>query len=299
MIRGADLSRWDDALNWDALSKGLDFAIIKATEGIGFTDPRFPFNQSEARRTGIAHGYYHYFRPDLGNDPAREADWFLDRIGTLQPGEALFLDFDHNEEVWSRTHGGGVPKALAFLTQAESRAGFKPLIYLSLDSVKNNNWAPVVANGNGLWLAQYPDNAHPANSLLLGPANAPYWAFLAAWQYSSLGSIPGSIRVNNGDLDVFYGTVAQFRKYGAPTPPPPPPPPPPAPAPEPTPTPTPPPAPTPAPTPTPTPEPTPTPTPAPQPPQDGIDSLLIFKAILMLLVDLITWPFKHWPFKRG
>jgi lysozyme len=93
MIRGIDVSKWQGTIDWDKVSKSTSFAIIKSTEGSSYKDPMFIRNRDEARRVGIAHGFYHFANPDtVANDPEREAEFFVATIGTLQVGEVLALD---------------------------------------------------------------------------------------------------------------------------------------------------------------------------------------------------------------
>ena len=58
MASGIDVSHWQGTIDWKqvAASKKADFAIIKATEGTGFTDQRFHDTGVAAQRgktTGI------------------------------------------------------------------------------------------------------------------------------------------------------------------------------------------------------------------------------------------------------
>ncbi|HEY7771115.1 GH25 family lysozyme, partial [Longimicrobium sp.] len=42
LVRGIDVSRWQGAVDWNAVAgDDVEFAFIKATEGGDFTDPRF------------------------------------------------------------------------------------------------------------------------------------------------------------------------------------------------------------------------------------------------------------------
>ena len=96
MLKGIDISNWQGDVNFDSVSKTQDFVIIKATEGVGYKDPRFEQYRAELRRLKIPTGYYHFARPDLGNSPEAEAEWFLKVIQPLQAGESLYLDFEVN-----------------------------------------------------------------------------------------------------------------------------------------------------------------------------------------------------------
>ena len=64
-VRGVDVSSWQGEIDWPTLAgQSLSFAFIKATEGSGFTDPRFSYNWEEARKTALRVGAYHFFSYD-------------------------------------------------------------------------------------------------------------------------------------------------------------------------------------------------------------------------------------------
>src|SRR5262245_37145106 len=63
---GLDISHWQGAPNWNAMTDaGLQFCIVKATEGTGYRDPQFARNWSEMRRRWTVRGAYHFARPNL------------------------------------------------------------------------------------------------------------------------------------------------------------------------------------------------------------------------------------------
>lgn len=75
---GVDVSNWQGCVNAAALkADGADFLIAKVTEGNGYTDPVGDCNIQAAIDAGMYTGAYHFARPDLGNSPEAEADWFL------------------------------------------------------------------------------------------------------------------------------------------------------------------------------------------------------------------------------
>lgn len=211
-LSGNDIASYQGDPNYDVLIKNANFLIVKATEGNGFTDPKLRRNQSEARRVGLALGYYAFARPDLGNAPELEANFFLNQIGQLQPGEILVLDY---EVSWNGDVVGWCKK---WLDQIYAKTGVKPLIYMSESFVIKYDWTPVVTAGYGLWIAKYLNTPNPDYT----DFNTGKWQFAAMYQWTSAQTVPGiSGRV---DGDVFYGDLATFKKYGykpaAPTPPP-------------------------------------------------------------------------------
>ena len=195
MIKGVDISIHQGDINFDQLKTAVPFVIMKVTEGTGFMDRLFPRNQAEARRVGMLIGYYHFARPDLGNTPEAEADWFL---ATCKPqaGEVLCLDYEPPSNpsdvvAWCKT----------FLERVFYKTGTRPLIYLNQAQVKGFNWKPVIDGGYGLWLAAYTATL---------PATP--WPFVAIQQNSNAGTVAGiSARV---DTNLFFGDAVAWKKYG-------------------------------------------------------------------------------------
>lgn len=200
MIVGNDISNWQGDVNYDVYVHNTNFLIIKATEGVGFTDKKFLRNQAEARRFGIPLGYYHFARPDLKNQPEAEADYFLKVVGQPREGEVLCLDYEPVSNpfpvvLWCQV----------FLTRVFAKTGVRPLIYLNKSQVRTFDWSSVVAGGYGLWLASYD-----------GEPFTGQWQAMAMQQWTSKQQVPGI--VGNVDGNWFFGTVEQFKAYGYHTP---------------------------------------------------------------------------------
>ena len=62
MLKGVDLSHWQS--NFDAF-KSVDFAIIKATEGVGYTDPAFYNLYDKAKKSGKLLGVNPFDQPGV------------------------------------------------------------------------------------------------------------------------------------------------------------------------------------------------------------------------------------------
>lgn len=197
MIKGIDISSHQGNINFDILKSAVDFVIIKATEGTGFTDSKFLRNQTEARRTGMLLGYYHFARPDLGNTPEAEADWFLS-VCKPKKGEVLALDYEPPSY-----SGDTVSWCKKWLDRVYNKTGCRPLIYLNQTQVKNFNWKPIIDANYGLWLAAYTP------TLPKTP-----WSVVAMQQTSSSGTISGI--AGRVDTNLFFGDKTAFKKYGLP-----------------------------------------------------------------------------------
>jgi GH25 family lysozyme M1 (1,4-beta-N-acetylmuramidase) len=194
-LSGIDVSVFQGAVNWDQASVGNAFAIAKATEGVGFADPQFARNWAELSRVGLVRGAYHFGRPDLGNTPQSEADWFL---SVVQPGPGDILELDL--EVGT---GDLSTWALGFLDHVRDRlGGYRPLFYSFLDFLRTRGLFVPRMSDYGLWLA-WPDSNGPL------PPVAP-WPMVAFQQYGQ-GAQPGI--QGDVDLDRFFGDRAALRRY--------------------------------------------------------------------------------------
>lgn len=207
---GFDSSNWQGCVNAQAAKNaGAAFGLVKATEGVGYTDRSADCSMTSLRNAGLRRAVYHFARPDLGTSPEAEADWFNSQtVGYRNQGVIPVLDWEpkapYNTHVWW---------ALRWLQRVEQVWGTKPMIYMSASVTKVADWTPVVRNNNGLWVAGYYRGYAADN--LRNPGGVPYsvspWSFAAMWQYSSSGNVPGvGYRV---DVNWFYGDAATWEKY--------------------------------------------------------------------------------------
>ena len=64
-VWGVDVSAYQGKIDWGEMHRqGVQFALIKATEGSGYADPFFAQNWASIEETGILAGAYHFFRSD-------------------------------------------------------------------------------------------------------------------------------------------------------------------------------------------------------------------------------------------
>ena len=202
-IVGNDVADFQGQINFDIYKNNSNFLITKATEGTGFTANTLKRNQSESRRVGLPLGYYHFARPDVGNTPEAEADYFLSKLGELKEGELLVLDYEPPNQKQT-----DVDWCRKWLDRVASKTnGTKPLIYLNQSQIKQFNWQTVIDGGYGLWIAAY---TYDPNNNTFDDGEFP---FAAMQQWTNKQQIPGipSLAV---DGNVFFGDVATFKKYG-------------------------------------------------------------------------------------
>lgn len=264
-VAAIDVSQWQGVINWPLVPQQI--AIIKMSGGDAglYTDSKANQNYYGAKNAGKAVAGYHF----AGNgNPENEADFFIAAMSPMEKDDVLVLD-------WEVQSADPVGWCNRFVNRVHDRTGVWPIIYMNLATLNAHNWDVVLRNC-GLWIAAW--NNDPNATL----TNKTY----VMHQYTSSGSVPGI----NGrvDMDMWFGTIEQFKKYGfqpSVTP---------APVPEPVPVPpvvvTPTPEPTPAPpvdpTPPPAPTPDPEPTPVPVPPTEPTPPNL-FEQFIVWLLNLI------------
>ena len=210
-LKGIDISNWQSNINLYNIE--ADFVIIKASEGVGWTDPSFKKLYFAAKGAGKKLGIYHFARPTGNNTAQKEVDTFLNAaksVGAI--GEAiLILD-------WEAENKTNVAYAKAWLDAVYAATGIKPMIYMSESVTKQANWSSVVTSDYGLWVAKYRDNSTDYNYDMSNAGTKPnvaYWSGYAMWQWTSSGRLSGYS--GNLDCNIFYGDTATWDAYAGAT----------------------------------------------------------------------------------
>lgn len=200
MLKGIDISRYQAGIDISVLD--IDFVIVKATEGVGYTDPNYREYINQAVTSNKKIGVYHYARPDLGNTPEDEATWFLNKVKDYVKKVILVLDWEVNTSntTW----------AYDFLKTVYEKTRVRPIIYMSASFANTYDWTRVATGNFGLWIASYGANTGAPGT----PPPNKYWPFYILWQYTSKGYINGYSK--NLDLNYFYGTKSAWDKYANP-----------------------------------------------------------------------------------
>lgn len=167
-LKGIDISTFQDN---SVITGNLDFVMIKASEGINYKDDMLDnhYNYLHEKFPKMKYGFYHYARPDLGNNPHEEAKSFLNYVGH-HSGKCLYaLDWEGKslDFPWSW--------AEEWLQYVYDKTDAIPLLYASESPLKNYK------GKFPLWVASWDTEA---SDLLV-------WAM---WQYSN----------SNGKLDLDY-----------------------------------------------------------------------------------------------
>ena len=214
-MNGVDIASYQASL--DCGKAEGDFFIIKATQGIDYTNPYFSKHYSQAAAAGKLTGAYHYAS---GGDPVKEADFFLTVVGHRAGGCILCLDWEHNKGK-GENPAFNTPKEVEwcrkFAERIHEKTGVWPFMYMSASVTRRRDWSPVAGNCP-LWMAQYGSNeitgyqSSPWND---GRALGAWGRNIAIHQYSPSGSIRGYRRSKQHglDLDIAYIDKKQWLAY--------------------------------------------------------------------------------------
>lgn len=183
MLNGVDISN-----HQVTVPEGYDFYILKASEGNGFKDGRLDSHYNTLVSRGVKnYGFYHYARPDLGNTPQAEADWFLYLVGH-HAGKCIYaLDLEGEALRYSDYANW----AKQWLDYVYAKTGVKPLLYIQ-GSIASVMYGVIGGNDYGIWAASS-----------------------ANWYHMFPFIVMQQSVYNNLDHDTFYGTQETWDKYCA------------------------------------------------------------------------------------
>jgi lysozyme len=196
-IHGIDVSKYQSVIAWEEVKamkiKNIQpgFAFIKATEGIGNTDPQFGRNWKKSKEAGIIRGAYHFF---IGSkDGKMQAENFIDKV-ELESGDfPPVLDI---EQLNGASATDLKKEAKRWLETAEEYYHVKPVIYTNIDFYNRTLGSDF--DKYPLWVAHYYQLQQPRISR--------DWIF---WQHSDEGRVNGI--VNPVDFNVFNGDSLEFK----------------------------------------------------------------------------------------
>jgi lysozyme len=200
-LAGIDVSHYQGSINWSsAHSAGITFAVTKATEGTGYTDPYVNQNIAGMKQVGIIPGAYHFAHP--GSDPVAQANFFTSVVRTANGGSysgllQLVLDLEVTD---GRTPSQVFAWTQSFVARVLAITGRPCIIYTGFYFWRDNVGNPNNNLNCPLWLAAYVSESQTA-SLTPQAWSGVGWAF---WQYTSTGAVPGVS--GNVDRDYFRNT---------------------------------------------------------------------------------------------
>lgn len=144
-LHGIDVSTLQGDIDWRKVrASGVDFAMIKATQGRGegvetkklrkFRDTKFVDNITGAAAAGIACGVYHYFTAKNPVEAREEAAYFLATIAPHRDKIKLWAAVDVESAMWLKNvDKPTLTAAVREFMDKVSDAGYKPMLYTNLD----------------------------------------------------------------------------------------------------------------------------------------------------------------------
>ena len=184
--KGIDISSYQPnaGINWSQIkSAGIEFVVIKYTEGTNYKSPQAPAQYSSAKAVGIYTHAYHFLHANTEAGVRREADYFAAMAKAHLVDGYLFADVEYDG-----CKTGLTPKQLssnlnAFMDQLKKNGFTRLGIYANQNWFRNFIDRPSLRGDALIWYAQYASNHGDPCDI---------------WQYSSTGRVTGY----NGNLDM-------------------------------------------------------------------------------------------------
>src|SRR5690554_365412 len=199
-IFGIDISHWQGSFDIArAAREGIEFFILKATEGSTFVDGRFKENLAKARKTGKVVAAYHYQRSNVS-----AADQVALITRTVPKDIPVIPDVEA---------GSGSVALTQDIVRRLQAAGYTvPLVYIP-------RWywqqlgSPSLVGLPPLWSSRYPDNEVGDIRDEYADVPAHYWdgyggLRVVVLQFTSSARVAGRSPI---DGNAFRGTLAQLR----------------------------------------------------------------------------------------
>lgn len=196
-MNGIDVSKYQSYIYWTSVKQmkidsiTIDFAFIKATEGLSNADAMFKRNWLLSKENNITHGAYHYFIATKNGK--QQAKNFIKNVrlekGDLPPVVDIEQDFGLN----NKTLKNNLKECLIEL---EKHYNVKPILYSYVDFY--HNFLGDDFDEYPLWVAHYTEEKKPNINR--------HWLF---WQHSDAGRVNGI--TEKVDFNVFSGDSMLFQ----------------------------------------------------------------------------------------
>ena len=186
-----DVSHNNGVIDWVKVPTNepqVDFAILKATEGVNSVDSKLKANVAGCTANGLKWGCYHFTTWGGGAlDAKQQADHFIQTVQAAgKPGMPMVLDVETNKPLTIK-HDLILSFIKTFLAEVQA-AGYDTAIYASPGFIES--YLPNHNLGDKkLWIAHYTTKPHP---------RTPGWKTYWLWQYTDQGKVQGI----NGNVDL-------------------------------------------------------------------------------------------------
>ena len=210
-MNGIDVYTGQGIIDWRCVALTQGFAMIKASQGRGetsatehlqiFTDSKFVRNITEASKTKMKLGVWHWMTARSVTEAIYEADYFLDVIAPYRDRITLWAAADVESDRYLGDLGKSELTEItrAFLERIQ-RAGYRSMLYTNPNFLKYR-FTKNAFNDTDIWLAHYG---------VKKPMQVPH---LKIWQHSA-GRVYGISTDVDLDIGYFGGTpYAVGEKY--------------------------------------------------------------------------------------
>ena len=210
-MNGIDVYTGQGIIDWRCVALTQGFAMIKASQGRGetkatehlriFTDSKFVRNITEASKTRMKLGVWHWMTARSVTEAIYEADYFLDVIAPYRDKITLWAAADVESDRYLCDLGKSELTEItrAFLERIQ-RAGYRSMLYTNPNFLKYR-FTKNAFNDTDIWLAHYG---------VKKPMQVPH---LKIWQHSA-GRVYGISTDVDLDIGYFGGTpYAVGEKY--------------------------------------------------------------------------------------
>lgn len=186
MLKGIDVYKGNGTINWNKVKRsGVDFAMIKATQGRGeteltknaylFPDPKFTENILGAAAAGIPCGVWHWLTAKTVHEARKEADFFLQTIRPYRSNIKLWAAVDVESDKHLPTARTMLTDIVRAFMERVWADGYRPMLYTNPNYL-TYRYTPHAFDDADIWLAHYS---------VTKPMDVPN---LRIWQYSSVGN---------------------------------------------------------------------------------------------------------------
>ena len=184
VMKGIDVSAWDEYINWNVVSKTQHFAILRVGTGNCNFDTYWETNYKGAKNAGVKVGAYWYSYARSAEDAKNEAKCFLKALSGKQFEWPVYYDIEENS-IFDSDLQDVISKAFCDVMEANKYycGIYSSAYYLS------NVFDKSVTNRYTIWVAHY------------GVNRPSYYGEYDIWQK---GSGPVSGAGDDIDLDEGY-----------------------------------------------------------------------------------------------
>lgn len=197
-VHGIDVSSYQGKINWQKVKDmqeddvSIQFAFIKASEGLLTIDPYFRRNWIEASKAGLVRGAYHFLRPK--RDGKAQAKLFLQLVNIQKGDLPPVVDIERLDGVSPLKMQMELSNYLNYI---EARTKVRPIIYTNLKFYEF--YLRGTFDDYPLWIAHYHQS-----KLRIDKSR---WKF---WQHSDRAKIDGIGHVV--DFNAFNGDSTDFER---------------------------------------------------------------------------------------